>query len=314
MLGSSACSSFNRPDTRSGESRCPAFLHLLSTRRRPEQLRILRPRFRSHAIRSARSGAYRFGVGIRVAVQTITGNPSRSDSTGRSDCGNPRPGLRLTCVAHVPARAAIVCICRCLRMFCCGTATRCPKQRSPATSDALLSEPNTTGAAIDMSSADASFIVEYAGVQSASSADLAALDARSLGRAAAEAARTLSRGDVARLLDVDPSRVSHQATAGQLFSYPGSSGRPVFPDWQFTATGATPRGSDNPNVVVVPRLAAVLAALPANSHPVAVRTFMTTPSQDLSVHGEALSPRDWLVGGGSPTDVTALAGALGEQV
>ena len=56
------------------------------------------------------------------------------------------------------------------------------------------------------------------------------------------------------------------------------------------------------------------AALPSGSHPVAVRTFMTTPSEELSVHGEALSPRDWLVGGGDPKDVAGLAATLGEQV
>ena len=181
--------------------------------------------------------------------------------------------------------------------------------------DALLSEPRSGGAAIDMSSADMAFIAEYSGVQAASVADLAALDARSASRVAGEAGRTLSRADVASLLGVDPSRVSHQATAGRLYSYSGNNGRPVFPDWQFTGTGDPARSSEVAVVAVaLPHLGDVVAAMPPGSHPVAVRTFMTTPSDDLSVRGEALSPRDWLLGGGDPKEVEGLAATLGEQV
>jgi hypothetical protein len=41
---------------------------------------------------------------------------------------------------------------------------------------------------------------------------------------------------------------------------------------------------------------------------------MTTTSPDLSLQGKALSPRDWLVGGGNSTDVEGMAATLGEQV
>ena len=178
--------------------------------------------------------------------------------------------------------------------------------------DALLSAPQQDNVGIDMSATDAAYLAQYSGVQDASDADLAALDARSAGRAAAEAGRGLSRNDAAALLDVDPSRVSHQITSGRLYSYPGSHGRPVFPDWQFTTRTGAPDSSAK--VVVLPHLGAVIAAIPAGSHPVAVRTFMTTPNKDLAVQGTALSPREWLRGGGDPADVVGLAVTLGEQV
>ena len=181
--------------------------------------------------------------------------------------------------------------------------------------DALLSEQRTDLARIDMSTADVAFLVEYAGVRPASESELSRLDAQSAARAAAEAARTLRRGDVATLLGIDPSRVSHQVTAGRLYSYPGNNGRPVFPDWQFAAAGDRPTDNDStPAAVTIPHLAAVVAAIPAGSHPMAVRTFMTTPNPDLSVAESALSPRDWLIGGGDPADVEGLAGTLGEQI
>jgi len=181
--------------------------------------------------------------------------------------------------------------------------------------DALLSEPRLDVAFIDLSTTDAAFLAEYSGVAPASDADLERLDAHSAARAAAEAARTLNRRSVAGLMGVDPSRVSHQVAAGRLYSYPGSNGRPIFPDWQFTTPASQPQENDVARAVTtIPHLAAVIAAFPAGSHPIAVRTFMTTPSPDLSLQGTALSPRDWLVGGGNPTDVEGLAATLGEQV
>lgn len=181
--------------------------------------------------------------------------------------------------------------------------------------DALLSASEQHSVGIDMSAADAAYLARYSGVDDSSDADLAALDARSAARATAEASRGLSRNEVAALLAIDPSRVSHQIAAGRLYSYPGSQGRPVFPDWQFIpVTDEQDASHPAPKISVLPHLAAVIAAFPAGSHPVAVRTFITTSSPELSVHGSALSPRDWLGGGGDPAAVVALAVTLGEQV
>ena len=63
--------------------------------------------------------------------------------------------------------------------------------------DALLSEPRVDVAFIDVSSTDVAFLAEFSGVAPASEADLARLDARSAVRAAGEAARTLTRRNVA---------------------------------------------------------------------------------------------------------------------
>jgi len=189
------------------------------------------------------------------------------------------------------------------------------EQTLAAQLDALLSLSDRDSVGIDMSFADAIYLARYSGVHAASDADLAAMDAQSAARATAEAGRGLSRNDVAGLLAIDPSRVSHQISAGRLYSYPGSQGRPVFPDWQFIAiTDEQDASHPGPKVSVIPHLAEVIAALPAGSHPVAVRTFITTSNADLSVHGSALSPRDWLGGGGDPAAVVALAVTLGEQV
>ena len=181
--------------------------------------------------------------------------------------------------------------------------------------DALLSLSDQGSVGIDMSFADAAYLAQYSGVADASDADLTAMDARSAARATAEAGRGLSRNDVAALMAIDPSRVSHQIATGRLYSYPGSQGRPVFPDWQFiTVTDEQDASPPVPKASVIPHLAEVIAAIPAGSHPVAVRTFITSSSADLSVHRNALSPREWLARGGDPAAVVALAVTLGEQV
>ena len=189
------------------------------------------------------------------------------------------------------------------------------EQTLAAQLDSLLSVSEQVGVGIDMSFADAAYLAQYSGVDDASDADLAAMDARSAARATAEAGRGLSRNDVAALLAIDPSRVSHQSAAGRLYSYPGSQGRPVFPDWQFvTLNDEQDASHPAPKASVIPHLAEVIAAIPAGSHPVAVRTFITSSSADLSVHGNALSPREWLARGGDPAAVVDLAVTLGEQV
>jgi len=57
-------------------------------------------------------------------------------------------------------------------------------------------------------------------------------------------------------------------------------------------------------------LRAVLAALPADLHPLEVAGFMLTPDPDLIVAGQATSPREWLSGGGDVAPVCELAANL----
>ncbi len=117
-----------------------------------------------------------------------------------------------------------------------------------------------------------------------------------------EAAESLSRTQVAQLLGVDESRVSHRVREGSLYSYPGASERRRYPSWQFAH--ARP----------LPHLADVLAHVPTGTHPVTLRSFMTTPDDALLLDGAPASPIEWLAAGGSPEPVAALATTLGEQV
>ena len=167
---------------------------------------------------------------------------------------------------------------------------------------AALLTPLGVNAAVDLLATDQEYLARFSGVRPLTSGDLSALDARTAARATAEAVAALSRSQVAALFGVDVTRVSHQTTAGDLFSYKGGRSRSVYPDWQFTGSA------------VLPHLRAVLAALPAGSHPVPVRAFMTSPDEALMLGDRPASPRDWLVGGGEPGPVIGLAATLGEQV
>jgi len=171
--------------------------------------------------------------------------------------------------------------------------------------DALLrtGEPRR---GVDLSAADEQFLATYSGVQEATPEQLRTLRARSVAQVAAEAGRALTRGQVADLLGVDASRVSHQVAQGRLFVY-SVGNRPAFPDWQFQCADESGSGG-------LPHLAEVIAAFPTGSHPVTVRSFMTTPDDDLAVGGRPLSPREWLLSGGAPAVVVELARTLGEQV
>lgn len=153
-----------------------------------------------------------------------------------------------------------------------------------------------------LTSEEERFLAEHGGVPAASRRKLQRLDARSAARAVLEAAESLSRAQVAQMLGVDESRVSHRLRDGSLYSYAGASGRRRYPSWQFA------RGT------VLPHLADVLADLPAGTHPVTLRNFMTAPDDALLLDGVPVSPVEWLAAGGSHEPIAVLAATLGEQV
>lgn len=144
------------------------------------------------------------------------------------------------------------------------------------------------------------FLAQYGGVPRASRKRLAALEARSTAAAVAEAADSLSRSEVADLLDADVTRISHRTREGSLYSYAGASGRRRYPSWQF-------HGHET-----LPHLSAVIARLPRDAHPVTVRSFMTAADDALLVHGKPVSPAAWLASGGDVQPVAELAETLGE--
>lgn len=165
----------------------------------------------------------------------------------------------------------------------------------------VLLGPPPTGPGLALSAAEDAFVAAHSGIPAASAGQLEALDARSSARAIAEASAALNRAQAAELLGIDETRLSHRVREGSIYTYPGAGGRRRYPDWQFHDGEA------------LAHLAEVLAALPEHAHPVTVRSFMTTPHESLHVHGAAASPAEWLVAGGSPEPVCALARTLGEQ-
>lgn len=146
------------------------------------------------------------------------------------------------------------------------------------------------------------FLLEHGGVDAASTKQLQELESRSSARTLAEATDALSRTQVAELLDTDVTRVSHRTREGSLYSYAGASRRRRYPAWQFVDGAA------------LPHLGAIMAALPADVHPVTVRSFFTTADDALILDGAPTSPARWLASGGAPEPVAALASTVGEQV
>jgi len=150
-----------------------------------------------------------------------------------------------------------------------------------------------------LSAADEIFLREHAGVREATPRELAELDARTAARDAFELTHSLTRPAVAALLG---KSVLGMTAAGRLYAHTLAGDGLRWPGWQFA--GGRP----------LPHLAAVVAALPSGTHPVTLRAFMITPDQALRHDDVAVSPRDWLLGGGDVTAVLELAGTLGEQM
>lgn len=107
---------------------------------------------------------------------------------------------------------------------------------------------------------------------------------------------SLATADVARMLDVDVSRVRQRIRQKSLvaFEYEGEWRLPLF---QFE------RGK------VLPGLAAVLAALPVELNPLDLAEWFLEKNLDLQEDDdpELFSPREWLLRGRSPELVSELA-------
>jgi hypothetical protein len=115
-------------------------------------------------------------------------------------------------------------------------------------------------------------------------------------------ASSLSVEQAARLLGVNASRIRQRLTAHPPSLYGIKDGkRWRVPKFQFAGKRA------------IPGIAAVVAALPASLHPVAVYRWLTSAHPDLyrdRTEEHPISPLDWLRTGGSPDVVADLARAL----
>ncbi len=107
----------------------------------------------------------------------------------------------------------------------------------------------------------------------------------------------LSVTEAAQRLAVTPGRVRQRISARTLYAVPNAGGWRL-PRFQLTDTG------------VLPGLDRILAVLPADAHPLAVVYFLTTPSTDLMLGDEPVSPAQWLSGGGEVEPIAKLAADL----
>ncbi|MDQ0382224.1 DNA-binding protein [Amycolatopsis thermophila] len=112
----------------------------------------------------------------------------------------------------------------------------------------------------------------------------------------AESALTVA--EAARRLEVDPSRIRHKLADRRLTGWKDQGGWRL-PAWQFADRGA------------LPGLDVVLAAVPGDQPALVVAAFMNTPQDDLEIGGRPATPRQWLLAGGDPAPVAALAATLG---
>lgn len=92
---------------------------------------------------------------------------------------------------------------------------------------------------------------------------------------------SLTVEEAAEVLDVAPHALVERVRDRALYGFDLGE-RLVLPRWQFS------HGKP------LPHLARVLAALPAETHPLTVEGFMTNPSDELG----GASPAQWLAGGG----------------
>lgn len=113
------------------------------------------------------------------------------------------------------------------------------------------------------------------------------------------AVTALSAEEVARGLGVSASRVRQKRLAGELWAIPDGRNW-LFPVLQFET------GDDGAPVRQIRGLDRVLAALPADLHPVAVAGFLRTPQPTLVV-GRPMTVLEWLRAGGDVEPAVAAA-------
>lgn len=155
-------------------------------------------------------------------------------------------------------------------------------------------------AASGLSEEQAVLLAEHSGiVASAREAESTARETlrASSANLAEQSRASMSVAQAARLLHVDTSRVRHRLRDRALYGFKIGAGLRL-PLWQFV--------DDEP----IPGLRAVLAALPADLHPLEITGVMTTPDPDLVVADEPTSPRAWLIHGGSIDTVRNLVAHL----
>ena len=123
--------------------------------------------------------------------------------------------------------------------------------------------------------------------------------ARAAARYAALRAAALTEREAAALLGVSESRVRQRVGEGSLYAVRAGRERRL-PRFQFADEG------------LVPNVGAVLREIPEDAHPLTVERWFANPDPDLILGDDEvpLSPRDWLLSGGSAEVLKPLAREL----
>ncbi len=164
---------------------------------------------------------------------------------------------------------------------------------------ALAREPRA--GTVTLSTAEEAVLAEHSGVDPLAAVALGEPKHVAVDRARIEfdlLRRSYTVGDVAAKWGVDTSRIRHRVRNHALYGV--RVGRALrLPEWQF-----------DDDLRPLPGLAALVEALPEGMHPREVEGFMTTPQDDLRLRGRKVSPRDWLLSGGSAEQVRTHAADL----
>lgn len=113
-------------------------------------------------------------------------------------------------------------------------------------------------------------------------------------------ASALSTMEAAERIGVSEGRVRQRLKEGSLYGIGTPRGHRL-PAFQFTQSGE------------VPNVGAVLRSLDRDLHPVAAQNWLTLPDPDLYLAADEelpVSPREWLLAGGSPDAVVPPMGEL----
>lgn len=155
----------------------------------------------------------------------------------------------------------------------------------------------------DLTDSERRFLIEHGGLTAAeltpeALAKAAAVAERAIAASIAEVrAGALTVSEVASLLGQPRAAVLQAATSGDIYAILGElpAPEPLFPSWQFHEGR------------VIPHLRAVIAALPADEHPLLVQSFMTSWNED---YLDGWPPAAWLLAGRDPDAVVRYADDL----
>jgi hypothetical protein len=129
-------------------------------------------------------------------------------------------------------------------------------------------------------------------------ADVAPPEVRTASKLAGILATALSIPDAAARLGVDPSTLRHRLAVPSVYAV-RTNGTLRLPLFQFNDSIAA----------IIPGFGDVAPDL-ADLHPVDVFNWFTEPHVDLAVEDRQVSPREWLLSGGSPERLLALLDEL----